>query len=447
VIGNYRKTWSQPVTAQRLHVGGILGGIASLESTLEGEDERIPLADSLLLDSASRINDRIPSKQNVEGVELDACRRGSVFEDRVSESGEQAGLRAGLTGGDVVAPADGGSVAELGVPDDEVAEDAAGAVGIECFAAPAKGDTHLAPVVGREGGVGEGVVVVPDGELVEPIIVVGGVDLHHLDVGVGEIESAARSGSVAGGPSEPYFVAAPGRADDAGVGEACRLRQPVVAIFRRGRERPVGPVVHADIAPGVRSRVLIPVKDLERAIVLVPGPICFVAGVLCNVAGVGVSGVSPVGVAEIDRAGRGDFRQGNPNDDPTSSRRRCPTVADVVDTDVQEVVAHRHIRVIQPVDRDGQGGIGGGGDDAEGVGGQIPVGPRGALAAGDGLGAGRGDAQAVLAVGPAVELHQPDESIDAGDVLHDLVAAETAIRRVVEDGGRVDGSECASPID
>jgi hypothetical protein len=160
--------------AQRLLVGVFSEAIEGLESTPEGEDERIPLADSPLLDSASRINDRVPSKQNVEGVELDAYRRGSVFQDRVSESGEQAGLRAGLAGGDVVAPAGGGSVAKLGVPDDEVAEDPDGAVGIECFAAPAKGNTHLAPVVGREGGVGESVVVVPDGELVEPIIVVPG---------------------------------------------------------------------------------------------------------------------------------------------------------------------------------------------------------------------------------------------------------------------------------
>jgi hypothetical protein len=49
-------------------------------------------------------------------------------------------------------------------------------------------------------------------------------------------------------------------------------------------------------------------------------------GVLCNVAGVGISGVSPVGVAEIDRARRRDFRQWNPNDDPPSRRRRCPTI-------------------------------------------------------------------------------------------------------------------------
>src|ERR1700745_441453 len=94
---------------------GIFGGHRrGLESTTEGADESIPLAESLLLASASGINDRIPSKQNVEGVELDAGRRGSVFQDRVSESGEQAGLRAGLACGDVVAPADGGSVAELG---------------------------------------------------------------------------------------------------------------------------------------------------------------------------------------------------------------------------------------------------------------------------------------------------------------------------------------------
>ena len=93
-----------------------------------------------------------------------------------------------------------------------------------------------------------------------------------------------------------------------------------------------------------------------------------------------------------------------------------------------------------------QGRVGGRGDDAERVGGEVPIGPRGALAAGDGLGAGRGDPQAVLAVGPGLELHQPDEAVDAGDVLHDLIAAEAAVRRVVEDRGRVDRGERAAAV-
>ena len=76
-----------------------------------------------------RVDDGVPSEEDVPRVEPEAGGRRRVLEDRVAEPGEEAGLRAGLAGRHVVAPADGGLGARLGIPDDEVAEDADGGFG------------------------------------------------------------------------------------------------------------------------------------------------------------------------------------------------------------------------------------------------------------------------------------------------------------------------------
>src|SRR5690348_17084801 len=254
----------------------------------------------------ARINDRLPPEEDIERIETEAGRGGGVLQDGVSESGEQAGLRAGLAGGDEVAPAGGGKSAGLGVPHDEVAEDSYGAVGIERLATPAKRDANLVPVVGREGRIGKGVVIVPDGELVESFVAVRGVDLDYLDVGVRAVESGTGAGSVARGPGEPDLVTAPGGAYDAEPGERRRLRQPVAAILGYGSERAVGPVIYSDIAPRVRRRILAPAENLKGAVVLVAGPVGFIARVLRDVAGVGSACLRPVRVTEIDRAARRD---------------------------------------------------------------------------------------------------------------------------------------------
>src|SRR6266700_6168060 len=175
--------------------------------------------------------------------------------------------------GDEVAPAGSGNITKIGIPDNEVTEDANSTIGIEGFAAPAERNAYLAAVIRRKARIGEGVVIVPDGELVEPLVVVGGIELHHLDVSVREVETAAGPSSATGSPGEPNLVAATGCADDTEPGKALVFGKPIVVIFCNRRRRRIGPVAHTDIAPGIRDGTFFPVEDLHCAVVPVPGPI------------------------------------------------------------------------------------------------------------------------------------------------------------------------------
>ena len=144
--------------------------------------------------AAAGIDDRVATEQEIVRVEAIPGGRGRVLQDCIGEAREETRLRARLVGGDKVAPAHGRKGAGFWIPDDEVTEDADGAVGVEGLSAPAERDTDLGAVVGCERRVGEGVVIVPDGELVDAAVIVGRIDLDDLDVGVGEAEASRRAG-------------------------------------------------------------------------------------------------------------------------------------------------------------------------------------------------------------------------------------------------------------
>jgi glycerate-2-kinase len=86
------------------------------------------------------IHDRVPPKENVERIELHAGRRASVCQYGIAKACVHAGLRAGLSDCHVIAPAGGGGSALFGIPNDEIAQDADGAVGIIILSAPTERD-------------------------------------------------------------------------------------------------------------------------------------------------------------------------------------------------------------------------------------------------------------------------------------------------------------------
>jgi hypothetical protein len=104
--------------------------------------------------AAARVYDRASSEQNIEWIEAVARRFRAVLQYCVAESREQTSLRTCLTRANVVAPAGSGDIAEFGVPDDEIAKNAHGAVGVKALAAPCEGDADLAAVVRRQGWIG-----------------------------------------------------------------------------------------------------------------------------------------------------------------------------------------------------------------------------------------------------------------------------------------------------
>src|SRR5262249_36090795 len=146
--------------------------------------------------------------------------------------------------------ADGAARGDVG---DEVAPKADHVV-LEVAAAPEleRQADLLGAGVGGEVRVAEGVALVPDLDLLEPVEVVAPVEGHHLEVGLPE--ALVRAGV----PGEPDLVAHARGADHGEAGEAAGAGEPVPAV-RRGRgEGGVRPGRDVDVPPEVGAGALLP---------------------------------------------------------------------------------------------------------------------------------------------------------------------------------------------
>ena len=112
------------------------------------------------------INYAIPSEEDVERVKAKASRLRAVFQNCISKSGEHPCLWTGLARCHIIAPTGCGYVTQLGIPDNEVTEDADRAIRKEIVPAPSQRYSHFISVIRRQGWISECVVLVPDREVV-----------------------------------------------------------------------------------------------------------------------------------------------------------------------------------------------------------------------------------------------------------------------------------------